>query len=131
MDLLKNKLIQVLPLSVLAAASSTVNETPVDSRPNIIMIVSDDHGLDDLGCYGNTAIKTPNLDALAGEGIKFINAYCTSASCSASRSVILTGLYNHANGQYGHEHSFHHFKTFEGIRSLPVILSEQATTLPG
>ena len=124
MDLLKNKFIKVLPLSVLAAACSTVDEAPADTRPNIVMIVSDDHGLDDLGCYGNMAIKTPNLDALAGEGIRFTNAYCTSASCSASRSVILTGLYNHANGQYGHEHAFHHFSTFENIRSLPVILAD-------
>jgi N-sulfoglucosamine sulfohydrolase len=124
MDLLKNKLIQVLPLSVLAAAFPAVNEAQVDRPPNIVMIVSDDHGLDDLGCYGNMAIKTPNLDALAEEGIRFTNAYCTSASCSASRSVILTGLYNHANGQYGHEHSFHHFSTFENVRSLPVILAD-------
>ena len=124
MDLLKNKLIHILPLSILSASCSTVNDAPVNLRPNIVMIVSDDHGLDDLGCYGNKAIKTPNLDELAGEGIKFTNAYCTSASCSASRSVILTGLYNHANGQYGHEHSFHHFSTFENVRSLPVMLAD-------
>ncbi len=124
MDLFKTRLIRVLPLSVLAASCSTADEAPDDLRPNIVMIVSDDHGTDDLGCYGNMAIKTPSLDALAAEGIRFTNAYCTSASCSASRSVILTGLYNHANGQYGHEHSFHHFKTFETVRSLPVILKE-------
>ena len=124
MDLLKNNLIRVLPLSVLAVSCSTADDAPTDLRPNIVMIVSDDHGLDDLGCYGNMAVKTPNLDALAAEGIRFTNAYCTSASCSASRSVILTGLYNHATGQYGHEHSFHHFSTFETIRSLPVILEE-------
>jgi N-sulfoglucosamine sulfohydrolase len=124
MDIVKNKLVQILPLSVLVASCSMVNEAPADQRPNIVMIVSDDHGQDDLGCYGNTAIKTPHLDALAREGIRFTNAYCTSASCSASRSVILTGLYNHANGQYGHEHSFHHFSTFENVRSLPVILAD-------
>jgi arylsulfatase A-like enzyme len=39
-----------------------------DTRPNIVVIVSDDHGLDDLGCYGNSAIHTPNLDALAAKG---------------------------------------------------------------
>jgi N-sulfoglucosamine sulfohydrolase len=124
MNLIKNRLIQIMPLSVLAAACSTGYEAPADPRPNIVMIVSDDHGTGDLGCYGNAAIKTPSLDALAGEGIRFTNAYCTSASCSASRSVILTGLYNHATGQYGHEHSFHHFSTFGNVRSLPVILAE-------
>jgi N-sulfoglucosamine sulfohydrolase len=93
-------------------------------RPNIVLIVSDDHGKGDLGCYGNPAIKTPNLDKLAAEGVRFTNAFCTTASCSASRSVILSGLHNHANGQYGHEHSYHHFISFDHVRSLPVLLSQ-------
>lgn len=95
-----------------------------NKRPNIVLIVSDDHGLDAVGCYGNPVIKTPNLDALAREGVRFTNAFCTTASCSASRSVILTGLYNHANGQYGHQHSYHHFVTLPNIKSLPVLLTE-------
>ena len=74
------------------------------SRPNIILFVSDDHGTDALGCYGNPVIETPNLDRLAVEGVKFNNAYCTSASCAASRSVILTGKFGHATGSYGHVH---------------------------
>ena len=53
--------------------------------PNIVLIVADDHGTNDLGCYGNAAVKTPNLDYLASEGIRFTRAHCTSASCSASR----------------------------------------------
>ena len=95
-----------------------------NNRPNIVLIVSDDHGLETLGCYGNPVIKTPNLDELAADGVRFTNAFCTTASCSASRSVILTGIYNHANGQYGHQHSYHHFSTFENIKSLPVLLTE-------
>ncbi len=93
-------------------------------RPNIVLIVSDDHGLEAVGCYGNPVIKTPNLDGLAREGVHFTNAFCTTASCSASRSVILTGMYNHANGQYGHQHSYHHFVSFPNIKSLPVLLTE-------
>ena len=93
-------------------------------RPNIVLIVSDDHGRGDLGCYGNPIIKTPNLDALAAEGVRFTNAFCTTASCSASRSVILSGLYNHYNGQYGHQHSYHHFSSFDTVRSLPVLLTQ-------
>ncbi|MHC4203483.1 MAG: sulfatase family protein [Planctomycetota bacterium] len=95
-----------------------------NSRPNIVLIVSDDHGRETLGCYGNPVIKTPNLDALAADGVRFTNAFCTTASCSASRSVILTGMYNHANGQYGHQHSYHHFISFPDVKSLPVILTE-------
>lgn len=95
-----------------------------NNRPNVVLIVSDDHGRETLGCYGNPVIKTPNLDALAAEGVRFTNAFCTTASCSASRSVILSGMYNHANGQYGHQHSYHHFISFENIKTLPVLLTE-------
>ncbi|WP_344788695.1 sulfatase [Postechiella marina] len=94
------------------------------SSPNIILFVADDHGTDALGCYGNPVIKTPNLDKLASEGVMFTNAYCTSASCAASRSVILSGLYGHATGSYGHVHDYHHFSTFDGVKSLSNRLSE-------
>ncbi len=93
-----------------------------NSMPNIILLVADDHGTDALGCYGNPVIHTPNLDGLADEGVRFTNAYCTSASCSASRSVILTGRFNHAIGHYGHEHEYHHFRTFDTVMSLPLYL---------
>lgn len=92
-------------------------------RPNVLVIVSDDHGLE-LGCYGHPVLKTPNLDRLAAEGTRFRNAFCTTASCSASRSVLLSGLHNHANGQYGHQHSVHHFSAFGTVKSLPVILGD-------
>lgn len=89
---------------------------------NIVLFVCDDLGTD-IGCYGNDAIKTPAIDALAREGTRFTRAFCTTASCSASRSVILTGLHNHANAQYGHEHADHHFRTYERLSSLPRMLS--------
>src|SRR5688500_11101605 len=95
-------LLTVCILAVLAQA-------PVAARPNLVLFVTDDQGQDSLGCYGNPVIKTPNIDALAKGGIRLENAFCTTASCSASRSVILTGLYNHANAHYGHAHSYHHF----------------------
>src|SRR5262249_39472627 len=65
---------------------------------NVVLFVTDDQG-QDAGCYGNKVLKTPNLDRLAAEGTLFKYAFCTTASCSASRSVILSGLHNHANGQ--------------------------------
>jgi len=102
-----------------------VKATEVIDRPNIILFVADDHGTDALGCYGNPVIKTPNLDKLAAEGTKFDNAYCTSASCAASRSVILSGKFGHATGSYGHVHDYHHFSTFENEKSLPVLLEEE------
>ncbi|MBM3853119.1 MAG: sulfatase [Verrucomicrobia bacterium] len=95
----------------------------VDGRPNIVLIVADDHGTDALGCYGNTVIKTPHLDALAADGTRFTHAFCTTASCSPSRSVILTGQHNHRNGMYGLQHDMHHFQSFATVRSLPVRLA--------
>ncbi len=92
------------------------------ARKNVVLFVTDDQS-PDLGCYGNKAIQTPNMDALAADGTLFLNAFCTTASCSASRSVILTGLHNHANGHYGHQHSYHKFNSYANIISLPVYLS--------
>lgn len=90
---------------------------------NVVLFVTDDHG-QDAGCYGNAVLKTPHLDQLAREGTRFKYAFCTTASCSASRSVILSGLFNHANGQYGHQHSVHHFSSFATVKSLPVWLGQ-------
>lgn len=106
----------------LVSAILTLQVTTAAVKPNVVLFVSDDHGLDALGCYGNQVIKTPNMDQLAREGVRFTNAYCTSASCAASRSVILTGKYGHATGSYGHVHDYHHFSTFKGTKSLPLIL---------
>lgn len=95
-----------------------------DSRPNIVLIVSDDHGREALGCYGNPVVKTPALDALAADGTRFTRAFCTTASCSPSRSVILSGQQNHRNGMYGLEHDDSHFYSFSTVKSLPVRLAE-------
>lgn len=92
------------------------------NKPNVVLIVADDHGRESVGCYGNPVIQTPAIDKLASEGVRFNNAFCTTASCSASRSVILTGKFNHATGQYGHEHSYNHFSTFDHEKSLSYYL---------
>ncbi|HSI34727.1 MAG TPA: sulfatase [Tepidisphaeraceae bacterium] len=96
----------------------------VGAKPNVVLMVADDHGREAMGAYGNPIIKTSNMDQLAKEGTLYANAFCTTASCSASRSVILSGLHNHATGQYGHQHSFHHFAAYSSVKSLPVILTE-------
>ena len=93
------------------------------AQRNVVLIVTDDQGLV-AGCYGNPVIKTPNVDALAADGTRFTNAYCTTSSCSPSRSVILTGIFNHANGMYGLEHGEHHFRSFDNVKSLPVMLGD-------
>ena len=93
-----------------------------ERKKNVVLFVVDDQGFQ-AGCYGNKVIQTPGIDRLAAEGTRFTRAHCTTASCSASRSVLLTGLYNHATGHYGHSHGYNHFSTYETVQSLPVILA--------
>ena len=89
------------------------------ARPNIVLLIADDLGKE-LGCYDYEVARTPNIDAVATQGTRFNRAFATTASCSASRSVILTGLHNHANGQYGHTHAYHHFRAYDNLMTLPV-----------
>ncbi|HVH45674.1 MAG TPA: sulfatase [Labilithrix sp.] len=72
-------------------APAPVAPAPAARRPNIVVIVSDDQTAFDLGCYGNTAVHTPNLDRLARDGVRFEHAFVTSPQCSPSRASILTG----------------------------------------
>jgi N-sulfoglucosamine sulfohydrolase len=91
---------------------------------NVVLFVADDLSCDATGCYGNPVVKTPAIDALAREGTRFTHAFSTTASCSPSRSVMLTGKHNHSNGQYGLQHAVHHFESFANVSSLPKLLSE-------
>ena len=68
--------------------------------PNIVLIVSDDQGYNDLGCYGGTEIKTPNLDRLAAGGTRLTSFYVTWPACTPSRGSLLTGRYPQRNGTY-------------------------------
>lgn len=63
------------------------------ATPNIVLIYADDLGYGDLGCYGGQEIPTPHMDALAASGIRFTDAYATSATCTPSRYALLTGIY--------------------------------------
>ncbi|MBS0031826.1 sulfatase family protein [Chitinophaga sp. 22321] len=74
-------------------------------RPNILIIVSDDHAYQTIGAYGSKLMKTPNIDRLAREGVRFDNAYVTNSICGPSRAVILTGKYSHKNGFKDNESS--------------------------
>ena len=67
-------------------------------RPNFIIIIGDDISWNDLGCYGNPTVKSPNIDQLASEGIKFTNTFLTASSCSPSRCSIIAGRYPHNTG---------------------------------
>ena len=105
--------------SLLFSCSNVENAKEV--RPNILLIVSEDNS-QDLGCYGNSIVHTPNLDRLAKNGVRFTNAYATTSVCSPSRSSMLTGLYAHQNGQLGW--ASHNYTLFDSIKVLPQYLEE-------
>jgi len=88
-----------------------------DRLQNIILILSDDHGQKDSGCYGNSVVKTPNIDRIASAGMKFHRAFTPTAMCAPSRSTLFTGLYPHRHGCH-----MNHGSVFEEIKSLPYYL---------
>ncbi len=80
-----------------AALASTESEAAEEAakqpqRPNILFLMTDQHRFDCLGCMGNHVIRTPNLDRIAREGIRFTSAYSSTPSCTPARAGLLTGL---------------------------------------
>ncbi len=91
-DFLKNTGIAAAAYSLLpSCATAGRAERPGRRKPNIIFILADDLGYADLGCYGSKQIKTPNIDKMAAQGIKFTDAYSGCTVCAPARSTLMTG----------------------------------------
>lgn len=90
------RLVPTILLFGFMAVSSQAHAGP--QRPNVILIIADDMARDDCGAYGNSKIKTPHIDRLAREGMRFDRAFVMASSCSPSRSSIITGRYPHNTG---------------------------------
>ena len=86
------------PLVCLATVFLTGGVRAADSRPNVLFIMTDDHAAHALSCYGSRLNRTPNLDRIANEGMRFDNCFVTNSICTPSRATILTGKYSHLNG---------------------------------
>jgi N-sulfoglucosamine sulfohydrolase len=105
-------------LGFVAPRSRAIAAESAARKPNVLLIVSEDNS-PNLSCYGDRLVQTPNLDRLASEGVRFERAFVATASCSESRSAILTGLYPHQNGQIGlatHKYAMH--RNWPNIPSL-------------
>jgi choline-sulfatase len=102
-----------------------------EKKTNVVFILTDNHGAWTLGCYGNPDIRTPHIDRMAAEGVRFSEAYCNNAVCSPTRATYLTGL-------MPSQHGVHNFlsggrlqvgpearNTLEGFTSLPEILKAE------
>jgi uncharacterized sulfatase len=99
----------VLAAALLGACSSVAEtaesaEVQAPPRPNIVLVLADDLGYGDLGCYGQAVIQTPRLDRMAAEGMRFTDFYAGSTVCAPSRSVLMTGQHTghtHVRGNAG------------------------------
>jgi arylsulfatase A-like enzyme len=95
--ILSQSLKSILFFSMLMVGGCQPSEDPPD-RPNIIFIMTDDHAYQAISAYGSILMKTPNIDRLATEGIRFDQAFVTNSICAPSRAVALTGKFSHLNG---------------------------------
>ncbi len=98
-------------------------------RPNIVFILTDNHGAWTLGCYGNEDIQTPHLDRMAAEGVRFTRSYANNAVCSPTRATYLTGLMPSQHGVHKYIHPDvmmgpKAYRTLEEFDTLPQILNE-------
>lgn len=114
-------------------AASLQTQTPAPGRPNVVLIMSDDMGYADLGSYGSTDTKTPNIDSLGRDGIRLTDFYANGVLCSPTRAALMTGRYQQ---RYGFENVVADTSDYGLIatgRSLPQLLknSGYATALVG
>ena len=88
---------------ILAAGLAQANAPAADARPNIVLVIGDDHAWTDYGFTGNAEVRTPNIDRLAAESLTYTRGYVTTALCSPSLATLLTGLHPHQHGITGND----------------------------
>ena len=106
-------------LAVVCAVSAA-NAAAAPRRPNIIVIMADDLGYGDVSCYGTRSLKTPHIDRLAAEGLRFTSGYCSASTCTPTRYSFLTGTY-----------AFRRPGTGIAAPNNPAIIQPGTVTLPG
>lgn len=120
---MSNNIIKATALSMVAlpAAAHAADKAPVkqDGRPNIVVIMADDLLSSELSCYGGQNLKTPNIDRLAAEGVRFTNNYASEAMSVPIRASLYTGLYPARHGSY-QNHKF----TYEGTKTVNEYMPE-------
>ncbi len=96
------------------ALASALRAAPVAGKPNMLLVIADDQTIRDAGCYGSPDVKTPNIDRLAAEGMKFMRAFTATAMCAPTRTQLYTGLYPIRSGAWPN-----HSGVFPHVKSLP------------
>jgi arylsulfatase A-like enzyme len=126
---MKHLVRRLIPWLAAAIATGHAIASAAATPPNVVFILTDNHGAWTLGCYGNKEIRTPNIDKLATEGTLFSRAYCNNSVCSPSRATFLTGLLPSQHGVHAYipEASQAGPKAYcviQEFRALPEILSD-------
>lgn len=131
---MKHLLRTIAALALILAPASVVRAAP-PARPNIVLILTDDMGWTDLGCFGSNFYETPNIDRLAEEGMKFTNAYASCTVCSPTRASIMTGQYparlHITDWIAGHVRPFAKLKVPDWTKELSPEISNVARVLKG
>lgn len=112
----------MLPRTLLIACAVACTPALSAANRNVLLLISDNQNKQDCGCYGNDVVQTPHIDKLARQGVRFLDAFATTASCGPSRAVIYSGLQTHANGQYGHGHGIHTFTLQSKVQTVFALL---------
>ena len=98
--------LKMIGMSAAVAAAAPAIGAPTKAaksvKPNFIVIYADDQGYGDLGCYGSKKLKTPHIDKMCAEGMKFTDFYVTAPVCSPTRSSLVTGCYPRRVGMHQH-----------------------------
>jgi arylsulfatase A-like enzyme len=108
----------IAAIAIVCALNVVAAEAGESKRPNILWIVGENFGLD-LGCYGGKHVHTPNLDALAADGVRYVNVFSTSPVCAPSRSAFMTGMYQTSTDTHNmRSHRKDGFRLPLGVRPL-------------
>lgn len=115
----------VFILGLLIFNNSMAQQKIEGKRPNVILILADDLGYSDLSCYGSENVKTPNLDLLAEQGLRFTNYHTAASICSPSRAALLTGAYPQRTGLYMGINPKRDAHWFLGLNPDEITIAEQ------
>lgn len=103
-------------LAATAPALSWLNGADADGprKPNFVIVIADDMTYHDVGCWGNKDVRTPNIDRLAGQGMRLVNMFTPAPMCAPCRQALYTGLFPVRNGAHPN-----HSRVYDGVKSMP------------
>lgn len=106
--------ISIQSVAMALVCLATIPQATAQKAPNLLLFMADDMTYTDLGCYGNPDVKTPHIDQLASQGVRFTRCYNAAPTCSPLRQSLFTGMYPVRNGAHPN-----HSRVYDGVKSLP------------